>query len=90
MKRDKNKVEHSIELLVKNAEKDNQNLMPHIINAIKNRVTLGEISDAFQSVFGKYEPRVSFWFLFFTSDRLLQNYQILKNTIKEQNKDVLQ
>lgn len=60
MKRDKNKVEHSIELLVKNAEKDNQNLMPHIINAIKNRVTLGEISDAFQSVFGRYEPRVSF------------------------------
>jgi len=60
MKRDKNKVEHSIELLVKNAEKDNQNLMPHIINAIKNKVTLGEISDAFQLVFGRYEPRVSF------------------------------
>ena len=60
MKRDKNKVEHSIELLVKNAEKDNQNLMPHIINAIKNRVTLGEISDAFQLVFGRYEPRISF------------------------------
>jgi methylmalonyl-CoA mutase, N-terminal domain len=46
--------------LIKNAEKDNQNLMPHIINAIKNRVTLGEISDAFQLVFGRYEPRVSF------------------------------
>jgi len=60
MNRDKNKVEHSIELLFKNAEKDNQNLMPHIINAIKNRVTLGEISDAFQSVFGRYEPRISF------------------------------
>jgi methylmalonyl-CoA mutase N-terminal domain/subunit len=60
LKRDKNKVDHAIELLVKNAEKDNQNLMPHIINAVKNRVTLGEISDAFQSVFGKYEPRISF------------------------------
>src|ERR671911_734385 len=60
IKRDKNKVDHAIELLVKNAEKDNQNLMPHIINAVKNRVTLGEISDAFQSVFGKYEPRISF------------------------------
>jgi methylmalonyl-CoA mutase N-terminal domain/subunit len=60
MKRDKHKVEHSIELLVKNSEKDNQNLMPHIINAVKNRVTLGEISDAFQSVFGRYEPRISF------------------------------
>src|ERR671918_58458 len=31
IKRDKNKVDHAIELLVKNAEKDNQNLMPHII-----------------------------------------------------------
>ncbi|MGZ5499804.1 MAG: methylmalonyl-CoA mutase family protein, partial [Nitrososphaeraceae archaeon] len=60
MKRDKNKVDHAIELLVKNSEKDNQNLMPHIINAVKNRVTLGEISDAFKSVFGRYEPRISF------------------------------
>ena len=60
MKRDKNKVEHAIELLVNNSEQDNQNLMPHIINAVKNRVTLGEISDAFQSVFGRYEPRISF------------------------------
>src|SRR5687767_12316870 len=60
LKRDNNKVDHAIELLVKNAEKDNQNLMPHIINAVKNRVTLGEISDAFQSVFGRYEPRISF------------------------------
>ena len=56
----KNKADHAIELLATNAEKDNQNLMPHIINAVKNRVTLGEISDAFQSVFGKYEPRISF------------------------------
>lgn len=58
--RDKIKVDHTIELLIKNAEKDNQNLMPHIINAVKNKVTLGEISNAFQSVFGKYEPKISF------------------------------
>ena len=58
--RDKIKVDHAIELLIKNAEKDNQNLMPHIINAVKNKVTLGEISNAFQSVFGKYEPKISF------------------------------
>ena len=58
--RDKIKVAHAIELLIKNAEKDNQNLMPHIINAVKNKVTLGEISNAFQSVFGKYEPKISF------------------------------
>src|SRR5215212_8965542 len=60
IKRDKKKVDHAIEVLVKNAEKDSENLMPHIINAVKNKVTLGEISDAFQSVFGKYEPRISF------------------------------
>src|SRR5829696_5008487 len=60
IKRDNNKVDDAIELLVRNAEKDTENLMPHIINAVKNKVTLGEISDAFQSVFGKYEPRISF------------------------------
>jgi methylmalonyl-CoA mutase N-terminal domain/subunit len=60
IKRDNNKVDDAIELLVRNAEKDSENLMPHIINAVKNKVTLGEISDAFQSVFGKYEPRISF------------------------------
>jgi methylmalonyl-CoA mutase, N-terminal domain len=59
-KRDKIKVDHAIELLIKNAEQDNQNLMPHIINAVKHKVTLGEISNAFQSVFGKYEPKISF------------------------------
>ncbi len=58
--RDKIKVDHAIELLIKNAEQDKQNLMPHIINAVKNKVTLGEISNAFQSVFGKYEPKISF------------------------------
>src|SRR5918993_757542 len=59
-KRDKIKVDHAIELLIKNAEQDKQNLMPHIINAVKNKVTLGEISTAFESVFGKYEPKISF------------------------------
>lgn len=58
--RDMTKVEHAISLLIKNAEKDDSNLMPHIINAVKNKVTLGEISTAFQSVFGRYEPKVSF------------------------------
>src|SRR5215211_6023845 len=56
--RDTIKVDHAIELLIKNAEQEKQNLMPHIINAVKNKVTLGEISNAFQSVFGKYEPKI--------------------------------
>jgi methylmalonyl-CoA mutase N-terminal domain/subunit len=58
--RDKIKVDNAIQLLIKNAENENQNLMPHIINAVKKKVTLGEISNAFQTIFGKYEPKISF------------------------------
>lgn len=58
--RDNTKVDHAVSLLVTNAEKEDSNLMPHIINAVKNKVTLGEISDAFQSIFGRYQPKVSF------------------------------
>lgn len=58
--RDNTKVDHAVSLLVTNAEKEESNLMPHIINAVKNKVTLGEISDAFQSIFGRYQPKVSF------------------------------
>lgn len=58
--RDNIKVEHAVSLLISNAEKEDSNLMPHIINAVKNKVTLGEISNAFQSVFGRYQPKISF------------------------------
>ncbi len=58
--RDSKKVESAISNLIKNAEKENSNLMPHIINAIKNHVTLGEISTSFTKVFGRYEPKISF------------------------------
>ncbi len=34
--------------------------MPHIISAVKARVTLGEISDVFVDIFGRYEPKFSF------------------------------
>jgi len=58
--RDNIKVEHAVSLLISNAEKEDSNLMPNIINAVKNKVTLGEISNAFQSVFGRYQPKISF------------------------------
>lgn len=58
--RDNIKVEHAVSILISNAEKEDSNLMPHIINAVKNKVTLGEISNAFQSVFGRYQPKISF------------------------------
>jgi methylmalonyl-CoA mutase N-terminal domain/subunit len=34
--------------------------MPHIISAVKNYSTLGEISGTLRTVFGRYEPKVSF------------------------------
>ena len=34
--------------------------MPHLIYAVKNRVTLGEISNTFKGVFGVYTSKTSF------------------------------
>lgn len=58
-KRDKIKTEAAISSLQKAAE-GNDNLMPFIINAIKNRATLGEISNTFRGIFGTYQPKISF------------------------------
>jgi methylmalonyl-CoA mutase N-terminal domain/subunit len=57
--RDSIKVNQYIGKLV-DAAHGNENLMPYIIAAVKNRVTLGEISDALEQVFGKYQPKFSF------------------------------
>src|ERR687892_2032819 len=58
--RDKIKVDHAISALKKAAENQDENLMPHIINAVKSQVTLGEVSNTFGQIFGRYEPKVSF------------------------------
>lgn len=58
--RDMTKVNQQIANLVKAAQTEEENLMPHIISAVKNRVTLGEISSSFEQVFGRYEPKFSF------------------------------
>jgi len=34
----------------------NENLMPHILRAVKMRATLGEVSDALRAVWGSYTP----------------------------------
>ena len=57
--RDKSKVDQALSQLQKAAEKD-ENLMPLIINAVKSYGTLGEISGTLRTVFGRYEPKVSF------------------------------
>ncbi len=58
--RDKIKVDHAISALKKAAENQDDNLMPYIISAVKSHVTLGEISNTFSQIFGRYEPKVSF------------------------------
>jgi methylmalonyl-CoA mutase, N-terminal domain len=58
--RDKLKVDQALSQLQKGAEKDDNNLMPHIINAVKSYSTLGEISSTLRTVFGRYEPKISF------------------------------
>jgi methylmalonyl-CoA mutase, N-terminal domain len=58
--RDNTKVEQALSALKDAAQKPNENLMPHIIYAVKSNVTLGEISNTFVQVFGRYEPKISF------------------------------
>ncbi|HZO81486.1 MAG TPA: methylmalonyl-CoA mutase family protein [Candidatus Binataceae bacterium] len=41
---------------VERAARDGSNLMPPIIDAVRKRATLGEISDAMRRVFGEYRP----------------------------------
>src|SRR6476660_6926621 len=58
--RDSTKVQNSISKLISTAEKPEKNIMPFIIAAVKDKVTLGEISNSFKEVFGSYSPKFSF------------------------------
>ncbi|MEM3090638.1 MAG: methylmalonyl-CoA mutase family protein [Candidatus Bathyarchaeia archaeon] len=50
------KVREALENLRKAAEKEDVNLMPYIIQAVKKYATLGEICDTLRQVFGEYKP----------------------------------
>jgi len=52
--RDNVKVISSLEVIERAAKNDNVNLMPLILDAVKNYATLGEISDALRKVWGEY------------------------------------
>lgn len=41
---------------IENAAAGQQNLMPPVLEAVENKCTLGEISDALRKVFGEYKP----------------------------------
>ncbi len=53
-KRDKKRVEEAIEKLKKAADNPDENLMPYILEAVKAKATLGEMTDALREVFGEY------------------------------------
>ncbi|MBX7149604.1 methylmalonyl-CoA mutase family protein [bacterium] len=55
--RDNEAVKKALEKL-KTAAKGSDNLMPHILNAVKCYTSLGEISNAFREVFGTYKENV--------------------------------
>ncbi|WP_290597000.1 MULTISPECIES: acyl-CoA mutase large subunit family protein [unclassified Archaeoglobus] len=52
--RDAGKVEEALSKLRKAAEKEDENLMPYVLEAVKARATLGEMTDALRDVFGEF------------------------------------
>ncbi len=57
--RDNNAVKAALADLEKAAKDENENLMPHILSAVKTYATLGEICGVLRKVFGEYEAHVS-------------------------------
>ena len=55
-KRNKSKVDDVLSKLRGNAEREKVNLMPFILEAVKEYATLGEICGALREVFGEYRP----------------------------------
>jgi methylmalonyl-CoA mutase N-terminal domain/subunit len=58
IKRQRNqaKVKEALDKLRLAAEKENVNLMPFIIHAVKEYATIGEICNTLREVFGEYKP----------------------------------
>jgi methylmalonyl-CoA mutase N-terminal domain/subunit len=55
-KRNKSKVDDALSKLRGNAELDKVNLMPFILEAVKEYATLGEICGTLREIFGEYKP----------------------------------
>ena len=55
LKRNRNNMEVQSSLgILKRIAKTDENVMPQIINCVKSKCTLGEISDALRKVYGEY------------------------------------
>ena len=57
--RDNEAVKAALADLKKACEDENENLMPHILAAVKTYATLGEICNVMRGVFGEYEAHIS-------------------------------
>jgi len=55
--RDNCRVQETLSAL-HNAAKGTENLMPHILNAVKAYASIGEICEALQAVFGEYQSHL--------------------------------
>ena len=58
-KRDNAAVEAALADLEAACKDENENLMPHILAAVKTYATLGEICGVMRKVFGEYEAHVN-------------------------------
>ncbi|TQI71344.1 heterodimeric methylmalonyl-CoA mutase large subunit precursor [Gramella sp. Hel_I_59] len=56
--RDSDKVKNSLEKLTRAAKEENANLLELAVQAARDRATLGEISDALESVYGRYKAKI--------------------------------
>jgi methylmalonyl-CoA mutase N-terminal domain/subunit len=56
MHRNRVNMEETLNKLRRAAEQENVNLMPFILQAVKEYATLGEICDTLREVFGEYKP----------------------------------
>jgi methylmalonyl-CoA mutase N-terminal domain/subunit len=56
-KRDQNTVKEALEKL-KKAAKEDDNIMPYVLDAVKHYATVGEISSALRDVFGEYTEAI--------------------------------
>ena len=56
--RNKEKVQNSLEKLTLCAQNQEENLLDLAIDAARNRATLGEISNALETVFGRYKAQI--------------------------------
>ena len=56
--RDNTKVKECLDRITETAKTGNGNLLELAVDAARNRATLGEISDALESVFGRYKAQI--------------------------------